>query len=70
MTHFITTVEKKDEFDVCFAVHELHPALQVILVWREAVDKEAELVLVGLHGLLHHLEMIENGLINLQHLVL
>lgn len=70
MTHFVTTVQKKDKFDICFAIHDLHPALQVILVWREAVDKEVKLVLTSLHGLLHCLEMAENGLFNLQHFVL
>lgn len=59
-THFIAAVEKKDKLDVGFVVHDLHPALQVILVPREAVDKEAALVFVFLHGLLHRLEMTEN----------
>lgn len=56
MTHFITTVKKQDESDICFAVHDLRPALQVILVAREAVYKEAELAFIFLHGLLHRLE--------------
>lgn len=55
-THFITTVEEQDESDVRFAVHDLGPALQVVLVAREAVDEEAELALVFGHGLLHRLE--------------
>lgn len=68
MTHFLSTVKEQDESEVCFSSHELRPALQVLLVWREAVDEEVELVLVHLHALLHRLEMIENGLINLQRL--
>lgn len=58
-THFITAVEEQDESDVRFAVHDLRPALQVILVPREAVDEEAEPAFVFLHGLLHRLQMAE-----------
>lgn len=54
-THFITTVKKQDEFDVGFAVHDPRPALQVVLVPREAVNQEAELVFVFFHRLLHRL---------------
>lgn len=55
-TYFITTVKKQDEFDICFAIHDPCPALQVILVPREAVDEEAKLAVIFLHGLLHRLE--------------
>lgn len=56
-THFIAAVEEQDESDVCFAVHDLHPALQVILVPREAVNEEPEPAFVFLHGPLHRLQM-------------
>lgn len=55
MTYFIAALKEKHKFDICFVVHDGVPALEVVLVTREAVYEETELLLIFLHGLFHRL---------------
>lgn len=54
--HLITAVKEKNKLDICLPVHDSVPSLQVVLVTRETIDKKAELLFIGFHGLFHCLK--------------
>ena len=53
--YLIAAVKEKNKFDICLALHDSVPALKVVLIAREAINKEAEFFLVFLHGVFHGL---------------
>lgn len=52
-THLAAAVKEEHELDLCLVVHDSFPALKVVLISRETVDEETELLLVFLHGVFH-----------------
>lgn len=58
--YLTSTVEEKHKFDVSLPFHDSGPPLEVVFISGEAVDEEAELLLVHLHGFLHGLRTKES----------
>lgn len=53
--HLIAAVKEEHKLDICVVIHDFLPALKVVLIAREAVDEETELLLIFLHGVFHRL---------------
>lgn len=60
-THIVAAVKEEHKLDIRVVVHDLLPALKVVLITRESVDEETKLLLIFLHGVFHGLttHMIE-----------
>lgn len=54
-THLVAAVKEEHKLDICVVVHDLLPALKVVLIARESVDEETKLLLIFLHGVFHGL---------------
>lgn len=53
--YLVAAVKEEHKFDICIVVHDFVPSLKVVLVSRETVNEETELLLVFLHGVFHRL---------------
>lgn len=53
--YLVAAVKEEHKLDICVVVHDLLPALKVVLIARESVDEETELLFIFLHGVFHGL---------------
>lgn len=54
-TYLVAAVKEEHKLDICVVVHDFVPALKVVLISRETVNEETELLLIFLHGVFHRL---------------